>query len=309
LKLENLEWAIGVAVRRELETNVLAFNMGRRLAIDPQYFDAKEDSVRSVDSLIRDNSELLTRLHGRRVAAMYDQMCRQALEAMQAGGMIEEDLCHLMVRLYDLIEYDNPAYAKRYLDAVLQTFERDSVERGLRATSTVIRYLAKVMAIKDEVYVARLLTCEQKYRRDRARYGIDPARGDRVQYRHLTRPHFRFLGRDFRPDVKARDWQLRILSRMKFLRRLFASWWHREEIDFREWFSELVQAFDGGTDGVSYETWVEVLSLPEEVRGYRIVRTPKMEAAREHAKTLLAAASAPSQRTSVPVEVVAASTL
>ncbi len=308
LRLENLEWAISVAVRRDLETNVLAFNMGRRLAIDPQYFDAKESSARSANSLIRDNSGLLTRVHGRRVAAMYGQMCRQALEAMEGRGLIEEDLSRLIVRLYDLIEYDNPAYAKRYLDAVLQTFDRDSGERGLQATSAVIRYLAKVMAIKDEVYVARLLTCEQKYRRDRARYGIDPARGDRVQYRHLTRPHFRFLGRDFRPDVKARDWQLRILSRMKFLRRLFASWWHREEIDFREWFADLVHAFDGGENRVSYETWVELLSLPEEVRGYRIVRTPKMEAAREHAKTLLAAASTPSQRISVPVEVVAAST-
>ena len=116
-----------------------------------------------------------------------------------------------------------------------------------------------------------------------------------MRYRHLTRPHFRLLGRDFRPDLKTRDWQLRILSRMKFLRRLFASWWHRDEVDFREWFADLVQAFDGGTDRIPYETWVELLSLPEEVRGYRIVRTPKREAARERAETLLPTTAAAAQ--------------
>ena len=311
LSLENLEWAISVAVRRNLETNVLAFNMGRRLAIDPHYFDsAPEDQQQhSAESLMQDRSGVLERSRGRRVAAFYEQMCRQAIEALQQAAMNEEDLRHLIVRLFDLIEYDKPAYAQRYLDAVLQTLDRDSGERGWRVTSAVIRYLAKVMAIKDEIYVARLLTSERKYRRDRIRYGIDPARGDRIRYRHLTRPHFRLLGRDFCPDVKTRDWQLRILSRMKFLRHLFASWWHRDEVDFREWFAGLVQNFDGGTDRISYETWVELLSLPEEVRGYRIVRTPKMETARERAEALLASASAPPQHLqAVAVEAVAAST-
>ena len=95
---------------------------------------------------------------------------------------------------------------------------------------------------------------------------------------------------------------------MKFLRRLFASWWHREQVDFREWLADLALAFDGGENRVSYETWVELLSLPEDVRGYRIVRTPKMKAARERAEVLLAAGSAPVQQASIAVEAMAAST-
>lgn len=307
LSLESLEWAISVAVRRDLDTNVLAFNMGRRLAVDPNYFDDKEDhQSRSVDSLMRNRSQLLASGRGHRVAAKYEHMSRHAVESLD--GIPEADLFHVIIRLYDLIEYEGPAYAERYLDAVVSTHGRDTVEHGWRVTSSVIRYLAKVMAIKDEVYVARLLTCEEKYRRDRLRYGIDPARGDRVQYRHLTRPHFRLFGRDFRPDIKTRDWQLRGLARMKFLRRLFASWWHREEADFREWFADLVLSFDGGSGRVPYHTWVELFSLPEEVRGYRIVRTPKMQAARDRAETLLAAKSAAAHTTSRNVDAVAAST-
>jgi len=47
----------------------------------------------------------------------------------------------------------------------------------------VIWNLHKVMLIKDEIYVAHLLTSEEKRRRDRARYQVDPARGDRLHYR------------------------------------------------------------------------------------------------------------------------------
>ena len=72
------------------------------------------------------------------------------------------------------------------------------------------------MAIKDEVYVAHLLTCEEKYRRDRVRYKIDPARGDRIRYRHLNRPHLRLLGRDFRPNLKLGDRTLKTIARMRF---------------------------------------------------------------------------------------------
>ena len=47
------------------------------------------------------------------------------------------------------------------------------------------------MAIKDEVYVAHLLTSPEKYALDRARYRItDDANGDRLTYRHLNRPEF-----------------------------------------------------------------------------------------------------------------------
>ena len=45
------------------------------------------------------------------------------------------------------------------------------------------------MIVKDEVYVAYLLTCPEKYQRDRKRYNIDSTRGDRVVYRHLFPLH------------------------------------------------------------------------------------------------------------------------
>ena len=74
---------------------------------------------------------------------------------------------------------------------------------------------------------------------------------------------------------------------MKFLRRLCSSWWHREERDFAAWYESLISDFSPRSAD-EYHTWVQVLSLPEEVRGYRGVRQPKMEAAKKRAAELLA---------------------
>ena len=189
--------------------------------------------------------------------------------------------------MYDLIQYEDLEYADRYIRQVLAVQAKDGPEYRFAATRTVIYQLAKVLAIKDEIYVAYLLTCEEKYRRDRRRYNIDSSRGDRIRYRHLNRPHLRLLGRDFRPDLKLGDGPLKWIARMKFLRRLCSSWWHREERDFATWYESLLADFSPRSAD-EYNTWVQVLSLPEEVRGYRGVRQPKMEAAKERAAELLA---------------------
>ena len=74
---------------------------------------------------------------------------------------------------------------------------------------------------------------------------------------------------------------------MKFLRRLCSSWWHREERDFIGWYEALLARF-AHSSAAEYKTWVQILSLPGEVRGYRGVRSPKMDAARHRAEELLA---------------------
>ncbi len=143
------------------------------------------------------------------------------------------------------------------------------------------------MAYKDEIYVAHLLTSEEKRRRDFERYNVDPSRGDRIDYRHLTRPHFQVLGLDIRFDIKTRDWMLNAMKRMRFLRSLFGSW-HREEKDFRDWYEGLIDGFDAGAgDEERYDAWVQVLDLPDQVRGYREVVWPKMARAKEAAACLL----------------------
>jgi indolepyruvate ferredoxin oxidoreductase len=77
--------------------------------------------------------------------------------------------------------------------------------------------------------------------------------------------------------METRDWQLRLMRRARFLRRLLPSW-HRRERAFRDWYEGQVigAVADGRLAGAAAE---EALRLPERVTGFRDVRHPKEDAA------------------------------
>ena len=72
------------------------------------------------------------------------------------------------------------------------------MRRTFAATHAAIWNLAKVMLIKDEPYVAYLLTRYEKKQRDIAKYGVDVSNGDkprlppshepRIQHRQAPNP-------------------------------------------------------------------------------------------------------------------------
>jgi len=157
-------------------------------------------------------------------------------------------------------------------------------EIGHSVTRAVVWNLAKVMLIKDEPYVAAMLTNPEKYKRDQRRFKVNPARGDRITYRHYNRPEFVLFGRTFKFRWRSRDWQLRIMRRCGFLRGFLPAW-HQREREFRDWYQKLVDQADTSSDQ-EYARWLEILKTPEPVTGFRDVRYPKMEAARAKAERL-----------------------
>lgn len=286
LSLESLHWAIEHSVPpSEVEANLKAFRLGRLTVAYPMHFGASEPQT--YKDLLRDKMRLLSRSRkkkseGEALAIAYQDLVHECVEQMELD---EETYRHFALRVYDLIQYEDLDYAREYADWVLDVYFKDNSEYGYRATRAVIRYLHKVMCIKDEVYVAHLLTSEEKRRRDFARYDINPANGDVIHYVHINRPSFTLFGRDIEFDWRSHDWQLNLMKRAKFLRRWLPGW-HRREKDFRDWYQELVEKFQY-QNADEYEIWVEILSVPETVRGYRQVRYPTMEAARKRAETLL----------------------
>ncbi|HVO33348.1 MAG TPA: DUF6537 domain-containing protein [Elusimicrobiota bacterium] len=275
----------------EREINVQAFQAGRWLALFPGDF-ADPQAPMTAESLIREKMQNLERRCGSRVARAYRWMLEEAFLECPLDDELQRDLA---LRVYELIHYEDLALARRYLDKVLATARRDRAEWRHQATRAVIHHAFKVIAIKDEVYVSHLLTSPEKRARDRARFDIDPTRGDRIVYQHLTRPEFTLFGRTWRWDMSTRDWQLSIMRRMKFLRRLLPAW-HRAEREFRDWYLEWVDRFDVEDETV-YPLWVQILDAPAEVRGYREIRYPLMQKARNKVDILWASIRA-RQRTS-----------
>ena len=286
LELEPLQLALKQMVpHADLDTNMKAFNVGRRLALDVQQIENETSHQLNYAEMLSAKRQILEKKRGgKRLAQKYIALVEGAVETLNMGS----DNIHRLLALYvyDLVQFEDLNYAQVYVEKVKQVHARDSEVYDYRATKAAIKYLHKVMLIKDEVYVAHLLTSTEKLERDKELYQVDPKNGDRITYLHLNRPHFTVMGLDFETDIDTRNWQLNLMKRMKFLRR-WLSKWHAREKAFREWYVTRVIDTFAPTDAEAYEKHLRALECVEDVRGYREIRYPKMETARQTVESLL----------------------
>ena len=280
----SLDWAIKDAIPRQQRKNLKAFNIGRKLALEPHALSDKPQPS-TWQELLTEKSRILrqTRLRGAKLANQFEQLVHSAVG--QLADLPADAQFDLVLRLYDLLQYQNYAFASQYLERVLCVYRRDNPAHSWAATRAVIWNLAKVMLIKDEPYVAYLLTRYEKKQRDIEKYSIDLAIGDRIRYRHHTSPEFNIGPWHVRFKIKTRPWQLRLVKHMKWWRHLPG--WHKRETGFRDWYISLLDRVNLSDDS-AYEQALRILKSPEEVTGYREIRYPKQEAARQAAEAELA---------------------
>ena len=297
LSLENIEWGLRETMGSAADENIKAFHLGRKLVFEPELAH-KHELHETYAEFIAERVDVLKRNHraGKRWAREFEVLIRRSENSIRLGEQTARDI---VWRLYDLLEFGGTgAHAGRYLDLVEKVYAKDNGQFDFAATKAVIWNLHKAMVIKDEVYVAHLLTSEEKTRRDHHRYHVDEQRGDKIIYHHLNRPEFNVLGRDIRFKFSPRKWQLNVLKHLRWLRRVMPAW-HRREREFCDWYIDVVENFHyEGRAG--YERYVKALRCVEEVRGYREVRYPKMDEARRRAEGLL---SQPSRSSPVTVSV------
>ncbi|QSR84738.1 DUF6537 domain-containing protein [Methylacidimicrobium sp. B4] len=287
LSQESLEWAIQQTMGGSAATNWRAFLFGRYLAQHPEEFSRPSEPATPQQEIAKSLEDLE---EGGPPGKELGQRLWQCITRGIAGLPLEEsDLRDFIVRIRDLFHYENAAYAERYVALVRAVAAKDSAQFGMAATKAAIWNAHRVMAIKDEVEVARLLTSKAKQERDREHFRVDPARGDRLVYRHMTRPEFILGPLRLRFRMESRDWMLRLMRQAKFLRRILVGW-HQKERGFRDWYCGLLERFRFSSPA-EYHRWLAILRLPESVRGYRELRYGKMEEARAQADRLLAESS------------------
>jgi len=184
--------------------------------------------------------------------------------------------------------YQNGAYAQQYIDSVKGVYRRDSADQKYQATHAVIWNLAKVMLIKDEPYVAYLLTRFEKKQRDMIKYRIDTDNGDSLSYARKNCPEIPvpFFGK-VRLEIRTYEWQMNLVKRLKFLRKIPG--WHKRETQLRQWYVSLLPQVDLASDQAAYQRAVRVLSSPAEITGYREVRYPKIDQVQQQVARQLSA--------------------
>ena len=293
LRREVLEQAITAVLPDDTERNLRAFGLGRTVVADRQRVEPESSEVAPTPALVyRRRAAALRERFGRRRGAAGARRVRRLVHKtrleMGASGRDPALLAEVIAAVYDCFTWGGVEYAQRYCRQLVGVAQRDVPARDFQLTRTVARNLAKVMLIRDEVYVSALLTSAAKRRRDRQRFNVDLEAGDQIIYRWAHRPEFNLFGRRFRFDWTSRQWHLRLMSRLGWLRRLIPQW-HGREQQFRQWYERLIEQVDSapGESARAYQRWVAILGTPDLVSGYREVAYPKMLAARRQAEKLL----------------------
>lgn len=227
---------------------------------------------------------------GGRVARRFGLMIKRVGHAARQSLVDDALLRDVVVRAYDCLLWGGMRYAQRYVDQVVAVMEKDLPRRDLALTRAVVWNLARVMLIKDEIFVAALLSDPHHRRQQRRQLGLGPhaRRGEpRLRLRHVHHPQLRWRGHVYRlPPIRTRPWHLRLLARLRPLRGLLLA--RPSETQFRDWYESLVAkiSLEGPGD---YERWLTVLSVPASVTGFRSVRDARILAARRRAEESLAA--------------------
>ncbi len=258
----------GVAV----EANLQAFRYGRLYRHDAE----------RVRRLIGRPTPTLEEVRRRQLARLDGQGPRYRELLDRCAGMSEETHRLLALRIGELIQYQDAAYAAGYVDEVVATWERErAVAPGHEElTRAVARYLYKLLAYKDEYEVARLLLKEEWAERVRETF-VDP----KVSF-NLHPPLLRERG--LKRKLELGPWFRPALRALVRMRRLRGTRWdpfgrtqvRRLERDLIDWYRGLLAELRAGLTAANHGLAVEVASVPDRIRGYEGIKLANAEAAR-----------------------------
>jgi indolepyruvate ferredoxin oxidoreductase len=255
-------------------------------------------------------------LWGRRAAADLAKVEEVAAppKALPVSRRLSESLDELLARRVDfLTDYQDEAYAKRYLSLVQRVREAEARVSGVAAgesaigrlplTEAVARYFFKLMAYKDEYEVARLYTNGQFAERLNQQF-----EGDFKVKFHLAPPLL--ASRNAKGElVKAEygPWVLtafRLLARMRRLRGTALDVFGRTEERRTE--RRLIAEYEATMAGLlprlaagNLPQAVEIASLPERIRGFGHVKERHLKAALAQQAELLAGFGRPAKAEAV----------
>ncbi|MDP7161871.1 MAG: glutamate synthase small subunit, partial [Phycisphaerae bacterium] len=241
VSMHSMAWAIKDTIRTAFRKNLYAFNMGRKLVMRQDLFqgpptrtgwrDTLEDKFRWTVRRYRSGQQLGESLRelGCQLITKVDQLD----EPLKRG---------IIIRLYDCMRWGGLEYARRFADGVAGVYKKDDPDVGYQATRAVATNLATAMLIKDLFFVAELATSPEKYVRDREKYDVNPANGDRIIYHHLLHFDLSLGRRSLHLHFDARPWQLKALKRMRLLRRVLPGW-HKADRRFLARYERLIAQF------------------------------------------------------------------
>jgi len=206
-----------------------------------------------------------------------------------------EGLDELIQHRADVLrDYQNKSYVQRYLHLVerVRTLEIDRVPGSTEFTEAVASYYFKLLAYKDEYEVARLYTNGDFMQKIKGRF-----EGDYKLKLHLAPPLFSSRDAHSGEPVKTAygAWILsamNLLARFKFLRGTafdpFGKTAERKmERRLIEEYEQTIEELLRGLSKKNHALAVEIARIPEQIRGYDLVKQKHVESAKSQKNELL----------------------
>jgi indolepyruvate ferredoxin oxidoreductase len=278
LKAESIESAIvlnGVSVQQ----NQQAFRYGRRYVCDHQA--VLDLAVPHPKGVAEERAHMQGYLHaqystaeGEVYAHLFDR-CRHLDDEAQRL---------LAIRIGELIDYQDVAYATTYVDFVLQVAAREAeaCPGHVEITHAAIRHLYKVMAYKDEYEVARL-HLRQAWRTQLHGMFAQP----RTVYYHFHPPVLRALG--LQRKLKLGPWFERPLRLLRKLKTLRGGWCdvfgytrvRREERQLIAWYRGTLMQVLTHLEPGNHALAVVIANAPDVIRGYEDIKLRRVAETKE----------------------------
>ena len=233
---------------------------------------------------------------GRLAAATPDAV--QAL-APKRPELDQPTLDELIARRAEMLRaYQNAAYADMYEARVARVRAAESnLKLGEQLTRAAATYLAKLMAYKDEYEVARLYTLPEY------RQSVEDTFGKGAKLTFLMAPPMiskknhkgELIKQPFGPWMMT---GFKLLKRFKWLRGtgfdIFGMTADRKmERRLRDEYMARLEKLSAGLTPENHALAVEIVSLPDDIRGYGHVKDRSVEAAEKKLATLMARWNAP----------------
>ncbi|UCE32200.1 MAG: indolepyruvate ferredoxin oxidoreductase family protein, partial [Burkholderiales bacterium] len=276
-----------------IATNLFMLGFAYQRGLVPVSAAAIERAIELNGVAVEANRKAFT--WGRRAAVDPERVERQAspAEVVPVSRMRSGSLDELIARRVDfLTDYQDEAYARRYLALVDRVRDVERALGGSALTEAVARYYFKLMAYKDEYEVARLYTSGEFVERLDASF-----EGDFSLRFHLAPPLL--ARRNERGELIKREYgpwimhAFRLVARLKRLRgTVFDPFGYTEERRAErrliDEYAATIEQVLGAVDPQRLELAVQIASIPEEIRGFGHVKAGHIEAARSRREQLLA---------------------
>ncbi len=242
VSMHSMAWAIKDTISTDFRKNLYAFNMGRKLVLKPDLFQGPPVRTGWRETLEEKCRYTIRRY--RRGQQLANDLRELVAGAVASVGDLRDPLKRAMVvRTYDCMRWGGIGCARRYLKGILDVYLKDRRDCGFAATQAVIFNFANAMLIKDGVFLAELSTSPEKYARDRKKYNVNTANGDRIAYRHYWHWEVRVGPWSAKIRTGVYDWMLQVLKRSRWVRKVIPGW-HATEREYLAEYERRIAEFE-----------------------------------------------------------------